>query len=187
MPHLCRSAFVVLAAATLALACSNSPSDQTEPGLGGSGGHDHGGHGGEDPVSAEACEHLRNGAVIPVTAALDPPDAPPIAADHRRYDVSLVDLGDGRFSGVVSFQAPVAGGYVLFLDHDVGVVVEGPDGALVVVHDTVVGSSACPTVVAASHRIPMTAGRHTLAFGPDDVSLLRLTLEASQVGDSGTQ
>lgn len=183
MPLLYRTTLAALAAAALALACSDSSPKSTAAGLGGSGGHDHGGHDDEDPAAADACEHLRNGTVTPVTASLDPRDAPAIAANHRRYDVSLVDLGDGNFGGVVSFDAPVAGDYVLFLDTNVGVVAEGPGGALVVVHDSHVGSAICPTTVAISHRISMEAGRHTLDFGPDDVALLRLTLEPSRAGD----
>lgn len=181
-----RSTLATLVASALALACTDGSTGTAGSGLGGSGGHDHGGHGEEDPSAAEACGHLENGPIVPVATAVDPLAAPPIAADHVRYDLALVDLGDGNFGGAVSFEAPAAGDYVLFLDTNVGVVVEGPGGALVVVHDTHVGSAHCPTTIAVSHRIPMTAGRHTLDFGPDDVSSVRLVLEPSQAGPPGS-
>jgi hypothetical protein len=175
------------ASLVLAAACDPGPASDGQ-GLEGHGGHVHGGGGdgggghgghGEDPAAALACEDLR-GAAVAVAASADPLAAPPIAADRRRYDVALADLG-GFFGGAVSFDAPDAGPFVLFVDADLTVVVEGPGGAPVTIHDRTAGSATCPGTIAASMTVATAAGLHTLSFGPTPVAAtVGVVLEAGQ-------
>jgi hypothetical protein len=85
----------------------------------------------EDDPAAEACEHLA-GAASPVTAAATGASAPPaVAADHKRYEVTLPDAtgGDAGKQGVVRFASAQHGEMQVFLGADVALKVTSSAGA----------------------------------------------------------
>lgn len=82
--------------------------------------HEHEQHGEEHDPAAEICEHMEEGPSVSVTAAapdveIDIDDVPAVAGDHRRHDINLA--GDAApFEGLVRFEVPEAGGYLLGFD-----------------------------------------------------------------------
>jgi hypothetical protein len=82
----------------------------------------------EDPA-AEACEHLA-GTSSPVTAAAaGATDAPAVAANHKRYEVTLPDAtGAAGKQGVVKFASTMAGEMQVFLSADVPLKVASSSG-----------------------------------------------------------
>jgi hypothetical protein len=72
----------------------------------------------EDPV-AEACEHLKDTPVaVSAVAVSGIANAPAVAADHKRYEITLPSEGSGK-QGAVKYAATMAGEMQVFLSADV--------------------------------------------------------------------
>jgi hypothetical protein len=123
-------------------------------------GEDHD-DGNEDPI-AEACEHLA-GAAISVTATSTATGAPVIAADHKRYDVKLVDGGAAGKSGVVTFNSAAVGHLQLFLTADVPVTAATAVG-VPVTGSKVTIAPPCAELKAV-YEFNVTVGRYDLTIG----------------------
>ncbi len=133
------------------------------PGCGGDG------HTEEDP-DLEACEHLTQaeGAVALTAASTASPTAPALGADHRRYDVTLVDVaGAAGKAGYLTFAASAVGDYLFFSSAPVQLVVTGPTGGEVAAESSAGSSAACPEVKG-RHVYPLQVGTHVLGVTAAD-------------------
>ena len=118
-----------------------------------------------DAADVEACEHLQEGPAAPLTAvpAADDPAAPAVSNDHRRYDITLVDVAGGQ-GGSVRFAVSEATDYVLFTSAAVPLSVVGPGGPVDIEEST--PSFLRCTQVRGRHVVPLAVGTHVLTFGP---------------------
>jgi hypothetical protein len=126
----------------------------------------------------EACEHLREGPSVSITAAAGLDAAvPAIADDGRRYDVALVDRG-GRLGGFVAFTAPEASDHVLLLGVDVPIVVTDASGGDVSFEEGA-PSDDCPAA-RGRHVVPLDEGAYWIELGPTDEASVGLVVAASE-------
>lgn len=137
--------------------------------------------GDEESVDVEGCEHLQEGPASSVTATAATTGAPAVNSDHKRYDVSLVDVTGGK-GGSVSFAAAEEGDYVIFTSADVPVAVKDANGAAVAIEASVKSSAEC-TEIKGRHTVPMKVGTHTLTFGPTTQSSVSIVIEPEAHGD----
>jgi len=129
----------------------------------------------EENVDVEGCEHLQEGPSTAVTATAATAGAPAVKDDHRRYDVTLVDVTGGK-GGSVTFAAAEEGDYVLFTSADVQVAITDANGQAVAPEASVKSSTEC-TEIKGRHTIPMKVGTHTLTFGPTTQTSVSLVIE----------
>jgi hypothetical protein len=134
---------------------------------------------GEDEVAeenpdVEGCEHLEEGPATAITASTGA-SAPAVDDDHRRYDVTLVDVAGGK-GGSVTFASSEAGDFVLFLGENVPVVVEDAAGSVVEFESSSAGSATC-SAIKARHQLELGVGTYSLRFGPSSVGAVSLVLE----------
>jgi hypothetical protein len=123
----------------------------------------------------EGCEHLQEGPSSIVTASATASGAPDVDSNHRRYDISLVDVTGGK-GGFVSFNVEHTADYVLFTGVDVPVVVRNDAGATVEFEASVKSSTEC-TDVKGRHTVPLAVGKYTLSFGPTMQGVVSLVIE----------
>jgi hypothetical protein len=143
--------------------------------LWGCGGDDHDPH---DP-DEEACEHLADGPATAVTASDTTALAPQVSNDHRRYDVTLIEVTGGN-GGFVSFNAAEAADYVVFFDANVPLAVTDSSGGEVEIEDSATSSETCAEI-AGRHVIPFTVGTHYLELGPSPLDAVGIVIE--ELGD----
>lgn len=161
---------------TLALACF-----LVAPGITACGeDHDDHDHGEEEVVFAEFCEHLAEGPEIAVTASADAAAAPAADAEHTRYDITLVDDGNGMFVGSIT-RAIDAEDQIVALTEAIPYTVFGSDGTEVAIHEDLGAPSEC-TLIASARHFEMPIGTVTLTFGPTDVQTFSMAVEASDHG-----
>jgi hypothetical protein len=122
----------------------------------------------------EGCEHLQKGPGAPVTAAATGA-GPAVSNDHKRYDITLVDVTGGK-GGSVSFAVSEATDYVFYLNAAVDLRVTNSSGAEVP-EEEFAGSSATCTDIKGRYVVPLTVGTHTLTFGPSTLSSVSLVIE----------
>jgi hypothetical protein len=142
-PRTIASSFAL--AVTLVTACDDHDHD-----------HDH-----EDPA-AEACEHL-GGPPTPVTATATATGTAEVKADHKRYEVKLLDAGGGK-AGVVSFNSAKTGHMLVFLSADVSLAVKTSTNLDATLNETKKTGLACPALKA-SYEYEVGVGRYDLTFG----------------------
>jgi hypothetical protein len=135
--------------------------------------------GGEPPEAspdAESCEHLKEGPASGVTAAPSQTaeDAPSVATDHRRYDITLVEVPGGK-GGVVKFASPEATEYRVFLSRDVPFKVSD-DAGPVAIEESVTSSTECAEIKA-RHTFELGVGTYTFEFGPTAETEVGLVIE----------
>jgi hypothetical protein len=135
----------------------------------------------EESVDVEGCEHLQEGPATPVTATATATGAPAVKADHRRYDITLVDVTGGK-GGSVTFAAAAEGDYVLFTNADVQVADTDANGQTVGIEASTKSSSEC-TEIKGRHTIPMKVGTHTLTFGPTPLTAVSVVIEPDAHSD----
>jgi hypothetical protein len=133
------------------------------------------GCGDEESADVEGCEHLKDGPASTVNAIAATTGAPEVKADHRRYDITLVDVTGGK-GGTVSFAAAEAIDYVIFASADVPVAIKNASGATVAIEETVKSSTECAEIKA-RHTVPMTVGTHTITFGPTTATSVSIVVE----------
>jgi hypothetical protein len=115
----------------------------------------------EDPI-AEACEHLA-GAAVAVMATAGATGAPAIAADHKRYDVKLVDGPSGGKIGVVSLNSAAVGHLQLFLSADVPVTAATAAG-MAIAGSKVAIAPPCSQLKAV-YEFNVAVGRYDITIG----------------------
>ncbi len=135
------------------------------------------GCGDEETVDAEGCEHLQEGPSSPITATATATGAPAVKDDHRRYDITLVDVEGGK-GGSVSFAAAEATDFILFTSADVPVSIQNASGQAVSPEASVKNSSEC-TEIKGRHTIPLEVGTYTISFGPTTQSSVSIVIEAA--------
>jgi hypothetical protein len=135
----------------------------------------------EENVDVEGCEHLQEGPSTAVTATAATAGAPAVKDDHRRYDVTLVDVTGGK-GGSVTFAAAEEGDYVLFTSADVPVAVTNANGQTVAIEASAKSSPEC-TEIKGRHTIPMKVGTHTFTFGPTTQTSVSVVIEPEAHGD----
>ena len=140
---------------------------------------DHSDH--EGGAVEEACEHLADGPAESVTAVVDMASTlPSIAADHKRYDIALVDDGNGVKTGLIEFSADEAGDFVVFLNGDVELsVLALADGQEVAAEATGEGVGTCSEIVASS-TFEFEVGTYMFSFGPTDAEEVQVVVEHSE-------
>jgi hypothetical protein len=135
----------------------------------------------EESIDVEGCEHLQQGPASAVTATATATGAPAVKDDHRRYDVTLVDVTGGK-GGSVTFAAAAEGDYVLFTSADVQVSIKDANGQAVGIEASTASSSEC-TEIKGRHTIPMKVGTHTLTFGPTPLTSVSVVVEPDAHAD----
>ena len=130
----------------------------------------------EDP-DAEACEHLKvtEDKAVKVTAGPLPAGAPTVADDHKRYDISLVDVTGGK-GGNLAFAAEEAHDIAFFLSADVPVKFTDPAGMTAPIKSSAKSSSACAEIKG-KHVVPMSVGTYTVVLGPTTATAVNLVVE----------
>jgi hypothetical protein len=146
----------------------------------------------EPSIDAEVCQHYQAGPYVDVTATLDTADAPDVSAEHTVHRVAFVELGaggaggaGGERGGFTKIAIDAAGDYVLYLDEDVPLAVEGPSGSTVAVESSC-DPSACAadcSVVRVRHVVELGVGTHFLSYGPTAVSEASLVHEEAAHGE----
>jgi hypothetical protein len=126
-------------------------------------------------ADVEGCEHLQEGPSSIVTATSSATDAPDVFSNHRRYDISLVDVTGGK-GGFVSFDVAHAAEYILFTGADVPVVVRNAAGEMVAFEATAKASPEC-TDVKGRHTVELAVGTYTFNFGPTLQGVVSLVIE----------
>jgi hypothetical protein len=126
-------------------------------------------------ADVEGCEHLQEGPSSIVTATATASGAPAVDNDHRRYDISLVDITGGK-GGSVSFGVEHEAEYILFTNVEVPVVVRNAAGSQVAFEATANSSPEC-TNVKGRHTVPLPVGAYTLNFGPTTQGVVSLVIE----------
>ena len=123
----------------------------------------------------EGCEHIKGGpAASPApTAAASADVAPALGSDHRRYDVTLIDVAGGK-GGFVKYAASEAADYLFFLSADVPVEFLDGANAPVTPEASATSSSAC-SEIKGRHLVPLQVGTYAVRLGPtthDTVSIV---------------
>jgi hypothetical protein len=131
--------------------------------------------GDEETPDTEGCEHLKEGPASAVTATAAATGAPAVSNDHRRYDISLIDVTGGK-GGSVSFAVAEAADYILFTGADVPVVVKDANGQTIAFEQTATSSSAC-TEIKGKFTVPLAVGTQTITFGPTSATSVSLVIE----------
>lgn len=126
----------------------------------------------------EGCEHQAEGPASTVTAAADAADADAAALDddHRRYDVTFVDLAAGQKGGSVTFAADADGEFHFFFDAAVAYEVFDAAGAPVARESTVPSTEKCDLI----HQwdvYDLAVGTYTLTFAPTDTAGVKVVVE----------
>lgn len=128
------------------------------------------GCGGDKPAeqenpNAEACEHLEMGPAVALTAAAtSSASAPKLADDHKRYDVSMVDVTGGK-GGHLSFAAAEAGEYIFFTSAPVTLQVKTSAMVDVAVESSTATIPEC-TAVKGRHVYDLQVGTHLIGIAP---------------------
>lgn len=174
--------FVIpLLVATLGLAaCGDDSGDGSASGGGGTGGQGTGGGGGEADVDAEACEHFADGPFNEVAATAMPDDGAAIDEEHTSHDITLVDGGDGTYSGFVAFNAPETGGYFFFVSEDAPVSFETAGGDSVATTDACDGSASCSDAcsgIVQKLEVELEVGTHYIELGPTESETVAIVHE----------
>lgn len=133
------------------------------------------GHEDENP-DVEGCEHLKEGPASAVTAAATATGAMAIAADHKRYDVSLVDVTGGK-GGVVTFAAAKEEDYIFFLSADVPVKFSA--GGMAIAPESMAKSSPTCAEIKARYVVPLKVGTTQLDLGPTTQTSVGIVVEAA--------
>lgn len=134
-------------------------------------------HGHENP-NAEACEHLKEGPAVAVSAAAAAStDAAKIGNDHKRYDVTLVDVTGGK-GGFVSFAAAKEGEYILFTSAPAKLNVKSAAMADVAAESSAASVTEC-TDVKGRHVYDLKVGTYVIGIGPETADKVSFVVEAS--------
>jgi hypothetical protein len=131
----------------------------------------------ENP-NEEACEHLEMGPPVTLTAAASSSaTAPKIDDDHKRYDVSLVDVA-GAKGGFVTFAAGEAGEYIVYTDAPVQLDVKSSAGAGVAVESSMASVSEC-ALVKGRHVYDLAVGTYVIGISGAPTDKVSFVVEAS--------
>lgn len=132
----------------------------------------------EGSADAEGCAHLQKGPGAEVTATATASGAPAVSNDHKRYDITLVEV-NGEKVGSVSFASSEATDYIFYLSADVRFSVADSSGNAVDIEESATSSAACDDIKG-RHVVPLGVGTYTLSFGPTSVASVSLVAEAHE-------
>ncbi|MDC0708501.1 hypothetical protein POL68_08475 [Stigmatella sp. ncwal1] len=128
-----------------------------------------------ESIDVEGCEHLQEGPSAPITAAATATGAPAVSNDHKRYDISLVDVTGGK-GGSVTFAASEAGDYLFFVSEDVPLAIRTINGVAVEPEEVAKSSSEC-SEIKGRYTVELSVGTHVLTFGPTSKTSISLVAE----------
>lgn len=123
----------------------------------------------------EGCEHLKEGPSAAVTAASGADSAPAVAGDHKRYDVTLIDVGGGK-GGFVKFAAAQAVDFVFFLDANVPLEFLDATNMAVAPEASATSSTVCAEIKG-RHLVPLEVGTYVLKLGPTTLTSVGIVVE----------
>jgi hypothetical protein len=130
----------------------------------------------EENPNVEACEHIEMGPAVALTAATtSSASAPKLGDDHKRYDVSMVDVTGGK-GGYVSFAASKAGEYIFFTTAPVTLKVKTSAMADVAVESSAAMIAEC-TQVKGRFVYDLEVGTYIIAIGPETVDKVSFVVE----------
>ncbi|HWM84507.1 MAG TPA: hypothetical protein VNO33_01690 [Kofleriaceae bacterium] len=129
----------------------------------------------EESIDVEGCEHLSEGPAVAVTAGATPEEAPGVADDHMRYDVTLVPV-DGGNGGTVAFDSAEAADFVFFLGADVALGITDSGAQAVTIEESATSSPEC-VEIRGRHVAELTVGTHYLSLGPTAEESVSLVIE----------
>jgi hypothetical protein len=130
----------------------------------------------EENPDAEGCEHLQIGPAAAVTAVATG-DGPAVAADHKRYDITL-PASASQYVGNVSFAPDHAGLWILFLNSDAPVVVKNGAGTTLTPTATATSSTQC-TEIKGRHTYDLAVGTNVITIGPTTATSVGMVIEHS--------
>jgi hypothetical protein len=135
---------------------------------------------GDENPDVEGCEHLKEGPASSITASATANGAPAVKNDHRRYDITLVDVTGGK-GGSVSFAAAEESDYIIFTSADVPVSIQDANGQAVAIEASAKSSTEC-VEIKGRHTVPMKVGTHTITFGPTTLTSVSVVIEEAAHG-----
>ena len=130
-------------------------------------------------IEAEACAHMINGPNTELTlsgASDASTETEPMDWVHMRFDLTLV-ASDESFIGYIQYAAAEDGDYLIFLDKEASVTIEGraPDESMSV--------PRCDAI-ASRHLFELSAGTHIIGVRAETENI-RLVLEPDRHGEHG--
>jgi len=170
-----RSVFLFSAMSALVFGATGCGGDDHDHDHGHDHGDEHGGGEAEAP-DAEGCEHMAEGPSVAVVADANAAEPEAIADDHKRYDVTFVDLDGGQKGGAVTFAADEMGDFHFFFDTAVPYQITDRAGTVVEVEESLPGTDAC-TDIKKWDIIELDVGTYTLTFGPTDAAGVKIVVE----------
>jgi hypothetical protein len=104
--------------------------------------------------------------------------APAVAANHTRYDVTLVDVSGGK-GGVVTFASSKATDFAFFMNADVPLKLVDASGTEARAESTSTSSAACMEIKR-KHVVPLKVGTYAVTFGPTTVDKVGVVIEEAE-------
>lgn len=130
-------------------------------------------------IDKVACERLQAEDSTSLVAAVDLTLAPTARSGHRRYDVTLTDIG-GAKGGFLTFAPTESADYAFFLDQDVALRLLA-DGGRELQPEMMGRAGRCPEVKGRL-IVNVPKGAHALAFGPTNQDKVGLVIEEDPRG-----
>jgi hypothetical protein len=128
-----------------------------------------------ESLDAEGCAHLQKGPATPITATAAASGAPAVNTDHRRYDISLIDVTGGK-GGSVTFAVAEEGDYLFFINEDVPMAIRTSGGEVRTPEEVVKSSTEC-SEIKGRYTVELGVGTHVLTFGPTSKTSVSLVAE----------
>lgn len=128
-----------------------------------------------ESLDAEGCAHLQKGPSAPITATAAASGAPAVNTDHKRYDISLIDVTGGK-GGSVTFAVAEEGDYLFFINEDVPMSIQTINGVAIQPEEVVKSSTECSDIKG-RYTVDLGVGTHVLTFGPTTKTSVSLVAE----------
>lgn len=125
---------------------------------------DSGDHHDEVTLQEDACEHFTEGPFQAVNAGMDEAGAGDVSGEHVDFQITFVDLGNGRAGGVVQFEQEAAEEIAIFLDAEIDFTLTTATGDTLVVEETEVYPSFCNGKTLERHTFDLEVGLHRIHF-----------------------
>jgi hypothetical protein len=137
----------------------------------------------EHTVNEAGCEHMKDGAIVSVTASANQasPATPP-AFDHKRLDVALADLSPSGKGGYVAFNADEATEFIFFLSNDIPFEILDSSDTTVVPDDDPAANPECASLIPTMVAVDLEVGAYKLFFGGASTTATTVGLVYEEAG-----